>query len=67
MKPKDLYLLLCVAGTALPYSQLVPFVREHGLDLRLFFEQLFSTVFLDIGLPGTNLRCESAPFGHVCN
>jgi hypothetical protein len=43
MKPKTFYLLLCVAGTALPYSQLVPFVREHGLDLRLFFEQLFST------------------------
>jgi hypothetical protein len=43
MKPKNPYLLLCVAGTALPYSQLVPFVREHGLDLRLFFEQLFST------------------------
>ena len=43
MKPKILYLLLCVAGTVLPASQLVPFVREHGLDLRLFFEQLFST------------------------
>jgi hypothetical protein len=43
MKPKTVYLLLCVAGTALPYSQLVPFVREHGLDLRLFFKQLFST------------------------
>ena len=43
MKPKILYLLLCVAGTVLPASQLVPFVREHGLDLRLFFEQPFST------------------------
>ncbi len=43
MKPKSLYLLLCVAGTVLPYSQLFPFVRENGLDLRLFFEQLFST------------------------
>ena len=43
MKPKNLYLFLCVAGTALPYLQLVPFVREHGLDLGLFFEQLFST------------------------
>jgi predicted exporter len=27
----------------LPYSQLVPFVREHGLDMRLFFDQLFAT------------------------
>lgn len=43
MKPKILYLALCVAGTVLPYSQFVPFLREHGLDLRLFFEQLFST------------------------
>jgi len=32
MKPKGLYLVLCVAGTLI----------EHGLDLRLFFEQLFS-------------------------
>jgi uncharacterized protein DUF2834 len=43
MKLKSAYLLLCVAGAALPYSQLIPFVREHGLDLRLFVEQLFST------------------------
>lgn len=42
MKAKNLYLLLCVAGTALPYSQFVPFLQEHGLDFRLFFEQLFS-------------------------
>ena len=43
MKPRSLYLVLCVLGTLLPYSQLVPFLREHGLDLRLFFEQLFAT------------------------
>ena len=42
MKPKSLYLVLCVAGTLLPYSQFIPFLQEHGLDLRLFFEQLFS-------------------------
>jgi hypothetical protein len=42
MKPKNLYLALCVAGTVLPYSQFVPFLREHGLDLRLFIEQLFA-------------------------
>ena len=42
MRPRTLYLALCVAGVALPYSQLIPFLREHGLDLRLFFEQLFS-------------------------
>ena len=42
MKPKSLYVVLCVAGTLLPYSQFIPFLQEHGLDLRLFFEQLFS-------------------------
>ena len=42
MKPKFLYLVLCVVGTILPYTQLVPFLQEHGLDLRLFFEQLFT-------------------------
>ena len=42
MKLKSVYLVLCVAGTVLPYSQFVPFVMEHGLDLRVFFEQLFA-------------------------
>jgi hypothetical protein len=26
----------------LPYSQFIPFLRDHGLDLRLFIEQLFA-------------------------
>jgi len=42
MKPKYVYWALCVLGFALPYSQLVPFVREHGFDLRLLLEQLFA-------------------------
>ncbi|MFQ5723365.1 MAG: DUF2834 domain-containing protein [Terriglobia bacterium] len=42
MKPKSLYLVLCVAGAVFPYSQFLPFLQEHGLDFRLFFEQLFS-------------------------
>lgn len=42
MKPRHLYLLLCIAGTLLPYSQFIPFLREHGLDLQLFLEQLFA-------------------------
>jgi Terpene cyclase DEP1 len=37
-----LYLLLCILGIALPYSQFVPWVIEHGLDMRLFFRQLFA-------------------------
>jgi hypothetical protein len=39
---KMLYLLLSFLGLALPYSQLVPWVIEHGLDMRLFFHQLFA-------------------------
>lgn len=36
------YLILCILGTILPYSQFVPFLLEHGLDLQLFFAQLFA-------------------------
>ena len=42
MKPKNLYLFLCFLGTALPLWQFLPFVREHGLDMRLFVAQLFA-------------------------
>lgn len=37
MKPKTIYLLLCVLGVALPYWQLVPWVATNGLHLSLFF------------------------------
>ena len=37
-----IYLLLSVAGFALPYSQLIPFVAKNGLDLSLFWSQLFA-------------------------
>jgi hypothetical protein len=37
-----LYLFLCVLGTALPYSQFLPFLAEHGFDFRLMIEQLFA-------------------------
>ena len=42
MKPKKLYLVLCLLGTVFPYSQFIPFLREHGLDFPLFFQQLFA-------------------------
>jgi flagellar biosynthesis protein FliR len=41
-KKQILYLILCVAATILPYSQFIPFLREHGLDIPLFFQQLFA-------------------------
>ncbi|MDQ6893925.1 MAG: DUF2834 domain-containing protein [Acidobacteriota bacterium] len=42
MKAKTLYLWLCVLGTLIPYSQFFPFLRDHGLDLGLFVDQLFA-------------------------
>ena len=37
------YLILCILGLALPYSQFVPWLLEHGFDGRLFVRELFST------------------------
>ncbi len=42
MKLKNVYLILCVLGILLPYWQFVPWVAANGLNLRLFFEQLFA-------------------------
>ena len=42
MKARYLYLLLCVLGFALPYSQFVPWLLEHGLNFGLFFRELFA-------------------------
>ena len=39
---KYLYLGLCVLGAALPYSQFLIFIGEQGLNVPLFFEQLFA-------------------------
>ena len=35
------YLFLAVLGTVLPYSQFVPWLAAHGLNVRLLFTQLF--------------------------
>ena len=43
MKPRALYLALCILGTVLPGAQLLPFLREHGPNMQLFVQQLFST------------------------
>ena len=37
-----LYLALCILGTALPCSQLLPFLREHGINVSLIIDQLFA-------------------------
>jgi uncharacterized protein DUF2834 len=43
MRLRYIYVCLCFLGAALPCSQLVPWLVTHGLDLRLFFSELFST------------------------
>ncbi len=42
MKLRHVYLLLCIVGFLLPYSQFVPWVMEHGFNLSLFFRELFA-------------------------
>jgi hypothetical protein len=41
-KMKQIYIVLCVLGFALPYYFFVPFVLENGLDLSLVVKQLFA-------------------------
>ena len=43
MRLRHVYLLFCVLGALLPYCQLVPWVIEHGLNLSLLAQELFST------------------------
>ncbi len=38
-----LYLALAFIGTVAPYAKFIPWLIEHGLDLRLFVGELFST------------------------
>jgi hypothetical protein len=51
MRPKHLYLGLCLAGTILPYSQFIPFLREHGLSERLCPSMAGGTGSGAFGLP----------------
>ncbi len=42
MKLKTIYLVLCLLGAVLPYWQFVPWLAENGLNMPLFFQQLFA-------------------------
>ena len=43
MKPKSIYLFLCILGFAVPYAAFLPWVAEHGgIPLRLFVQHLFA-------------------------
>ena len=39
---KIFYLLGAILGAVLPLSQLIPFLKTNGLNLKLFFTYLFS-------------------------
>jgi Terpene cyclase DEP1 len=42
MKARHVYLILCVLGLVFPYSQFVPWLLEHGLNVTLFLRELFA-------------------------
>ncbi len=42
MKIKNVYLLLCIFGFILPYSQLIPLLINEGFSLNQVFNQLFA-------------------------
>ena len=42
MKARHFYLVCCVLGLVLPYSQFVPWLLEHGLTITVFFRELFA-------------------------
>jgi hypothetical protein len=42
VKPKTVYLILCVVGVALPYWQFLPWLAANGMNFSLFFHQIFA-------------------------
>ena len=40
---RHVYLGLCVLGVVVPYSQLIPWLSQHGLDMGLFMRELLAT------------------------
>ena len=72
MKPKTLYLALCILGVVVPYGEFVPWLFQQGLNLPLFFRELFanriSAFFaMDVIVSAVSLlvftRIESASMG----
>lgn len=43
MRLRHLYLALCVLGVFVPYSQFIPWLSQHGLQIELFGRELFAT------------------------
>lgn len=42
MKLRTIYLVLCLLGVVLPYWHFVPWLAANGLNMPLFFQQLFA-------------------------
>ncbi len=42
MPRKTLYLILFIAGVAVPMSAFLPWLAAHGMNLRLFAQELFA-------------------------
>jgi len=42
MKPKTIYLILCILGLVIPYAEFIPWALQHGLNLPLFVRELFA-------------------------
>jgi len=42
MKPRTIYLILCIVGIILPYSQFLPWLAANGMNFPLFFRELFA-------------------------
>ena len=42
MSPRLAYLVLCVLGLVLPYTQFVPWILQNGFDLPKFVTAMFS-------------------------
>jgi hypothetical protein len=43
MKPRHLYLVFCLLGLVLPYSQFIPWIIEHhALNMSMFTHDLFA-------------------------
>jgi len=58
IKIKNIYLILCVFGFILPYSQIIPIILEGNFDFQMISDQLFanriSTLFaLDLFVTAT--------------
>ena len=40
---RNIFIILCVLGAAIPLAVFVPFVLENGLDMGLFVREMFGT------------------------